>query len=90
VSQEGVEERIQKLLPGYMAMGEKGMGEMGEMAMPLPANTAPMMTGKGPFGPIEMGSMFTVLKVRDDLPAGGGDPGWYAHPEGTVSRLLPE
>jgi FtsP/CotA-like multicopper oxidase with cupredoxin domain len=90
VSQEGLEERIQKLLPGYMAMGEKGMGEMGEMPMPLPANTAPMMTGQGPFGPIEMGSMFTVFKVRDDLRSYDEDPGWYRHPEGTVSRLLPE
>ena len=89
VSQEGIEERIQSLLPGYMAMGEKGMGEMGEMTMPLPKNTAPMMTGQGPFGPIEMGSMFTVLKVRDDLKSYDEDPGWYRHPEGTLPRLLP-
>ena len=90
VSQTGIEERIRGLLPGYMAMGESGMGEMSEMAMPLPANTAPMMTGQGPFGPIEMGSMFTVLKVRDDLAAYSTDPGWYRHPEGTASRLLAE
>ena len=26
-----------------------------------------MMTGTGPFGPIEMGGMFTVLKIRDGI-----------------------
>ena len=89
VSQEGIADRVQRLLPGYMPMGETGMGEMGEMVMPLPKNTGPMMTGTGQFGPIEMGSMFTVLKVRDDLPASGEAPDWYRHPEGSVSRLLP-
>ena len=48
-----------------MAMGERGMADMGEMEMPLPDNTLPMMTGTGPFGHIEMGGMFTVVKVRD-------------------------
>ncbi len=89
VSQEGLEARLRRLLPGYMAMGEHGMGEMGEMTMPLPANTAPMMTGAGPFGPIEMGSMFTVLKVRDHLPSYDEDPGWYEQPPGSGARLLP-
>ena len=40
---------------------------MAEMQMPLPANTLPMMTGFGQFGPIEMGGMFTVMKVREGL-----------------------
>jgi hypothetical protein len=45
-----------------------------------------MMTGTGPFGPIEMGGMFTVMKVREDLAPGDyGDPGWYKHPRGTVA-----
>ncbi len=30
--------------------------------MPLPANTFQMMAGDAQFGPIEMGSIFTVLK----------------------------
>lgn len=29
-------------------------------------NTIPMMTGEGPFGSVEMGGMFSVLKVRRD------------------------
>ena len=62
------------------------MAEMGEMEMPLPDNTLPMMTGFGQFGPIEMGGMFTVVKVREGLAAGDyKDPGWYKHPPGTVA-----
>jgi len=84
VDQSGVEGEIRKLLPGYMAMGKDGMAEhqdytdMGHMQGP--ENTLPMMSGKGPFGNIEMGGMFTLVKVRDDLAAGDyRDPGWYRH-----------
>ena len=70
----------------YMAMGSAGMAEMGEMEMPLPDNTVPMMMGWGPFGPIEMGGMFSVVKVREGIGANDyKDPGWYKHPEGTVA-----
>jgi manganese oxidase len=37
---------------------------MGAMEMPLPENTLPMMTGYGQFGPMEMGGMFSVVRVR--------------------------
>lgn len=84
VNQSGVERKIQNLLPDYMAMGESGMSGMAVMNMPLPKNTLPMMTGKGPFGPVEMGGMFTVLKVRDDITS-YDDPGWYQQQEGTVA-----
>ena len=74
-----------KLAPDVMAMGATGMA-MGNMEMPAPDNTLPMMTGIGPFGPIEMGGMFTVMKVREDLAHGDyGDPGAYKHPRGTVA-----
>jgi hypothetical protein len=87
VDQRGVAERIQKLLPDYMAMGSSGHAGHGGMA--LPPNTLPMMTGTGPFGPAEMGGMFTLVKVREGLPPGDyRDPGWYAHPKGTVAYLL--
>jgi FtsP/CotA-like multicopper oxidase with cupredoxin domain len=77
---------VRKLEPEYMAMGSAGMAEMGEMEMPLPDNTLPMMTGFGQFGPIEMGGMFTVVKVREGLARGDySDPGWYKNPEGTVA-----
>ena len=89
VNQEGLEQRMRDLLPGYMAMGEKGMAEHQDHAghMPGPKNTLPMMMGDGPFGNIEMGGMFTVVKVRDRL-ANYEDPGWYEHPEGTVARRV--
>jgi FtsP/CotA-like multicopper oxidase with cupredoxin domain len=75
----GLSGRVSRLVPGYMAMGERGMADMTEMEMALPENTLPMMTGKGPFGSLEMGGMFSVLKVRRDLPAGRyEDPGWFA------------
>ena len=45
-------------------MGERGMADMGEMEMALPDNTLPMMTGQGPYGAMEMGGMFTMVKVR--------------------------
>jgi len=74
-------------VPGYMAMGQTGMHEMAEMTMPGPANTAPMMTGDGPFGAIGMGGMFSVLKVRRGLRRGDyTDPGWFRHPPGTQAR----
>ena len=86
VDQGGITEKIGKLVPDYMEMGSKGMAEMGEMEMPLPDNTLPMMTGWGPFGPLEMGGMFTVVKVRDEVKPGDyRDPGWFKHPQGTVA-----
>jgi len=87
VDHRGLVQKINRLVPGYMLMGERGMADMGEMEMELPENTLPMMTGTGPFGPLEMGGMFTVVKVRDDVrPGNYSDPGWYQHPKGTVAR----
>jgi hypothetical protein len=60
--------------------------DMTEMQMPLPDNTAPMMSGDGPFGSVGMGGMFSVLKVRRDQPRGDHcDPGWLRHPPDTVA-----
>jgi FtsP/CotA-like multicopper oxidase with cupredoxin domain len=88
VDQSGVAQKISKLLPGYMAMGESGMAEHQDHTghMPGPKNTLPMMMGQGPFGNLEMGGMFTVVKIRDDQPSGDySDPGWYKNPKGTVA-----
>ena len=87
-SQQGLADKVRRLAPDFMPMGDKGMADMGEMEMPLPDNTLPMMSGQGPFGPLEMGGMFTVLKVRDNQkPDDYRDPGWYDHPSGTVAWL---
>lgn len=93
VDQSGVEDEIRKLLPGYMAMGKHGMSEHGgHVAMgmlPGPDNTLPMMTGEGPLGPLEMGGMFTLIKVRDDLAPGDyRDPGWYRSPAKEQARCI--
>jgi FtsP/CotA-like multicopper oxidase with cupredoxin domain len=89
IDHRGVAAKIMKLVPEYMVMGERGMADMGEMEMALPDNTLPMMTGFGQFGPIEMGGMFTVVKVREGLARNDyKDPGWYRHPPGTVSYAL--
>ncbi|MEY4713073.1 MAG: hypothetical protein RIS88_2523 [Pseudomonadota bacterium] len=86
VDHRNVVRQISSLIPDYMVMGERGMADMAEMEMPLPDNTAPMMTGQGPFGGVEMGGMFTVLKVRrDQKPGDYANPEWYKHPPGTVA-----
>ncbi len=81
-----LDRRMRKLVPGYMSMGQRGMGNMAEMNMAVPDNSLPMRGGPGPFSYIDMGGMFTVLKVRDD--ADNADPNaWYEHPAGTVATL---
>jgi FtsP/CotA-like multicopper oxidase with cupredoxin domain len=85
VDQRGVAEKINKVVPDYMVMGDRGQA-MGGMEMPIPENTLPMMGGEGPFGGVEMGGMFTVLKVRPDQKAGDyKDPGWFKHPADTLA-----
>ena len=84
VEHRGVVREITKLIPDYMVMAERGMADMSEMEMPIPDNTARMMGGEGPFGSVEMGGMFSVIKVRAGQKAGDyADPGWYKHPPGT-------
>lgn len=90
VKQDDLIDKITDLVPDYMAMGETGMAEMSEMAsmmdMPLPKNTLPMMTGTGQYGALDMGGMFTTLKVREGLAKEDyKDPGPYQHPKGTVA-----
>jgi manganese oxidase len=95
VSQDGIAEQFSKLVPDYMGMGETGMTEVSDMAemmpMPLPENTLPMMTGKGQFGAINMGGMFTLLKVRDNILMNSNvDPGHFQQPKGSQAYELAE
>jgi hypothetical protein len=86
VQKRDVARQIRKLVPDYMPMGSEGMAVMGEMEMPMPDNTLPMMTGFGQFGPIEMGGMFTIMKIRKELATNDyRDPGPYKNPAGTVA-----
>lgn len=84
----GLRKSVRRFVPGYMPMGQTGMGNMGRMAerMPIPKNTVPMRGKEGPFGYIDMGGMFTLLKVRDSLTS-YADPGDYDAPAGTRARL---
>lgn len=86
VDQSDLERKIAALVPSYMSMGPAH--PMDEMKMPLPENTLPMMTSSGPHGNIDMGGMFTVVKIRADLAHGDyRDPGWYQAPKDTVAYL---
>ena len=89
VDTSGLAGQIRPLLPGYMAMGETGMSDMTDMQMPSPKNSIPMLGGTGPFGPIDMGGMFTIFKVRQTLTT-YDDPGFHTHPPGTVADQATE
>jgi len=78
----GLDDEVGRLVPGYMAMGETGMGDM--MTMRRPRNSISMLGGKGPFDQIDMGGMFTVVRVRTRLSEDTANA-WYEHPEGTVA-----
>lgn len=82
---DGLDDKIRKVVPGYMTMGQDGMGDMADMKMDVPKNSIPMSGGGGPFGTITMGGMFTIVKVREDLKTYDKDPGWYKNPPGTVA-----
>lgn len=96
INKQGIEERIKLFFPDFMGlMNINGMGDMFEMygtnkmmdmgiKMKYPPNMSPI-GNPGPFGVIEMGGMFTVFKVRNNLTS-YVDPGWYQHPLGTVAE----
>ena len=82
VDTKGIDNKVGKLVPGYMTMGETGMGEM--MTMQRPYNSISMVGGKGPFDQIDMGGMFTIVKVRKKLTEETANA-WFDHPKGTVA-----
>jgi manganese oxidase len=86
VKTDGLDDKINRVLPSYMTMGTDGMGDMGQMNMGAPANSIPMVGGDGPYGYITMGGMFTILKVRENL-KNYDDPGVYAPPAGTLAQI---
>lgn len=96
ISKGDLEQRIKQYYPDFMGlMNVNGMNDMFEMygsgipmggKMKLPSNISPIGS-PGPFGVIEMGGMFTILKVREGLTS-YNDPGWYKNPEGTVATSI--
>lgn len=96
IKKQDLEERIKQFFPDFMGlMNINGMGdmfemygtsEMADMNVKFPRNISPIGS-PGPFGVIEMGGMFTIFKVRDNLTS-YADPGWYKHPEGTIAESV--
>ncbi len=82
----GLSKDVRRSVPGFMAMGQDGMGKMADMGMEVPPNSVPMSGGTGPFGTIDMGGMFTIVKVRAHID-GFANPPDYVHPPGTEAAL---
>lgn len=99
INKGDIEQRIKQYYPDFMGlMNINGMREMfemygsSEMGMNkhthIPTNIPPI-GNPGPFGVIELGGMFTIVKVRERL-TNYADPGWYQHPPGTVAGPIDE
>jgi hypothetical protein len=80
VDHSGVAQKINNLVPDYMVMGDKG-GRWAAWRCRF-RKTPADDDGRGPFGSLDMGGMFTVVKVREGLARNDyKDPGWYQHPK---------
>jgi hypothetical protein len=67
----------------------KGVAGMSEMKMPLAGNNLTMMTGAWPYGPIETGDKFTVVKLRDGVASNDCKaPGWYRQTNRSATSRL--
>jgi len=86
---DGLDAGLGRAAPGAMVMGAGGMGDMSRMAMAKPSPSIAMLGGDGPHGMIDMGGMFTLIKIRDRL-TGDGDPGWYKPTSGAASEATPD
>jgi manganese oxidase len=82
-----LDQKIGKLIPGYMTMGTEGMQDMTKMGMPLPPNSIPMVGFEGQYGPTVFGGMANILKVRDGITS-YEDPGPYKFPEGSQPQKV--
>jgi len=81
-----LDKRVGAVFPGYMTMGDSGMSGMGEMSMSRPRNSLAMVGAPGKYDYIDMGGMFTIVKIRENLTS-YDDPGWYETPPGTLASL---
>jgi len=78
------DERMQKLIPGYMTMGTTGMRDMTKTGMPIPKNSIPMLGFDGQFGQTVLGGMANILRVRKKTD-NYKDPGPYSFPRGSIA-----
>jgi manganese oxidase len=99
IPSKNIEERMRKIFPNFIGlMYTNGMGHMFEMygthkihpmgmkKITFPKNLAPI-GNPGPYGVIEMGGMFTIFKVRDEITK-GSEMSWYHQPSGTSARAV--
>lgn len=76
------EQRMQKLIPGYMLMGIAGMHDMTKTGLPIPENSIPMLGYDTPYGQTVFGGMANILRIRETTD-NYKDPGPYDFPKGT-------
>ncbi|GAB4236538.1 MAG: copper oxidase [Chlamydiales bacterium] len=81
---KGFDEKVRKLIPGYMTMGTTGMRDMTKSGMPIPPNSIPMLGFTGQFGSTVLGGMANILRVRDHIEE-DEEIGPYHFPKGTVA-----
>jgi manganese oxidase len=81
--------KLAEIVPEYDSMGMLGhdtqTGAEGSDDS-VPPNSLPMLSMRGPFGYVTMSGMFTLLKVRAELPS-SGEPAPYEHPPGSVADV---
>ena len=92
-----LDKQVRAFLPGYMTMGQDGMGEMGEMAMKIPPNSVPMVGSPGPHGYITMGGCSRISRCAKSSEISGRRRvrislygGWYQNPPGTQAIAATE
>ena len=71
-----------------MTMGQTGMADMGEMGMPVPPNSIPMLGGRGSTIP----SRWEGCSPSSRCATGSRsykDPGWYGNPPDTLASTAP-
>lgn len=78
------DEKMRKLIPGYMTMGTTGMRDMTKTGRPIPKNSIPMLGYDGPFGQTVLGGMANILRVRKKTDC-YKDPGPYPFPAGSIA-----
>ena len=86
VDSKGLDQRIKRLLPGYMTMGQSGMGDMARCACPCRRTASRWSAGAGRSTRSPWAACSRIVKVRDGLTS-YEDPGWYKHPPGTVADV---
>jgi hypothetical protein len=82
-----LDDKVRKLVPGYMTMGQHGMGDMADMGWRCRRTASRWPVGQGPSTHHDGRHVHRSIKVREDLKTYDKDPGWYKHPPGTLARL---